>query len=229
MISTKESFEILKELINIGVGRGANVLNTMLASHIELQVPDLKTLSFEKFVTEMEAIAPGKLAVVDLGFDDEFSGSVQLIFPTEVASKLVHAMTGEEDCGDDFDSIRAGTFTEIGNIVLNSVVGSFANLLKLHLNYRVPDYLEGYLNDIMKIYDNMESTRAILLAKTRFLVQEFAIHGDIALFVELDAFEELMSVVDNKMIDHCRRMTDDERQTSENGGQTTDDGNVVAG
>jgi len=36
--------DALKELINIGVGNGAEVLNQMFDSHIELNVPDIHIL-----------------------------------------------------------------------------------------------------------------------------------------------------------------------------------------
>ncbi len=208
MSPTEDQLEILKELINIGVGLGAGVLNTMLSTHIDLQVPELKTLSYEDYILEIEKMASGNIALVDLGFGGAFSGSAQLIFPIDDVSKLVNVPTGKEDIGEDFDSIRAETFTEIGNVVLNSVVGSLANVLKLQCNYSVPNYLEGDLSGILKTNDNMESARAIILAKTKFTVQALDLHGGISLYFGLESSEKLLSVIDNMMPGAGQQATD---------------------
>ena len=144
---TKKQIEGLKELINIGVGRGASVLNTMLDSHIHLDVPSLKIMDSQSFAREIKKFGDHRLAAVELDFKGLFSGSAQLVFPTATASSLVTALAGEESVHMDMDALRAGTLTEIGNIVLNGVIGSIANLLKLTFDYSVPIYLEDTLDD----------------------------------------------------------------------------------
>ncbi len=52
MTCTAEQIDILKEMINLGVGKGADVLNTILHSHVRLQIPSLKVLSPDEFEAE---------------------------------------------------------------------------------------------------------------------------------------------------------------------------------
>lgn len=194
MQSTIEQLDSLREIINIGVGRGADVLNTMLNSHISLQVPFVKVLSKEELEEEMKGHEKNQLSVVRLGFKGNTSGSSELIFTSESASKLITAFTGEESESFDLDSIRAGTLTEIGNIVLNAVVGSISNMLNLHLKYSVPNYMEGNTKNLFP--KDIDSDSVILLAKTRFKIEEFKIEGDIALFFELGGFDLLLNSID---------------------------------
>ena len=194
MQSTIEQIDSLREIINIGVGRGADVLNTMLSSHISLQVPFVKVLSKEELKEEMKGHEESQLSVVRLGFKGNTSGSSELIFTSESASKLITAFTGEESESFDLDSIRAGTLTEIGNIVLNAVVGSISNMLNLHLKYSVPNYMEGNTKNLFP--KDIDPDSVILLAKTRFKIEEFKIEGDIALFFELGGFDLLLNSID---------------------------------
>ena len=194
MQSTIEQIDSLREIINIGVGRGADVLNTMLNSHISLQVPFVKVLSKEELEEEMKGHEKNQLSVVRLGFKGNTSGSSELIFTSESASKLITAFTGEESESFDLDSIRAGTLTEIGNIVLNAVVGSISNMLNLHLKYSVPNYMEGNTKNLFP--KDIDPDSVILLAKTRFKIEEFKIEGDIALFFELGGFDLLLNSID---------------------------------
>ena len=191
MHPTSEQIDALKELMNIGVGGGASVLNTMLNSHIRLQIPFVKLLSYDELKAELDTVGRERLASVNLLFKGMFSGNAKLVFRSGSALKLVTALTGEEPDAVDLDSILAGTLSEIGNIVLNSVMGSISNLLQLSLSYSVPNYIEGNVNALF----DMDSTNLhadILLARTRFIIEEFNVEGDIVIFFEVGSFDKLL-------------------------------------
>lgn len=193
---SQQQIDVLKELINIGVGKGASVLNTMLHAHIELRVPLVELMNREQMIAYLNSFEGDQLAVVNLPFDGQISGSTKLIFPTESAVKLVDAFTGEDLNDLDFDSIRVGTLTEIGNIVINSVMGAISNMLNMHLNYIVPNYFEGKIESLLD--DNAPRIETpILLAQTRFAIQKLEVIGDIAVFLEVGSFESLLEAVDS--------------------------------
>ena len=196
MVPTEKQIDGLKELINIGIGRAADVLNTMLNSQIHLNVPFMRTLSADDFKKEMGKLGHDPLAAVELGFRGNFSGSAQLIFTAETASKLVAALVDETVEPEDFDTIRAGTLSEIGNIVLNGVMGSISNMLKFHLDYSVPNYMEGDVGSLLG-ESALLKEQTILLAKTRFSVEELDIFGDIALFFGVRIFSELLEAINH--------------------------------
>ncbi|QTA78080.1 Chemotaxis protein, CheC-like [Desulfonema limicola] len=196
MNPSAEQIDGLKELINIGVGRAASILNTMLSSHIVLQVPFVKLLTSDDFKNEIDYLGVEQLAAVELGFKGIFSGSSQLIFTTETAHKLVATLVGDNPVDEDIDAIKAGTLAEIGNIVLNGVMGSISNMLQLHFEYSVPNYLEGNAEALLK--PSIDSpARTIILARTRFVVEKLHIDGDIALFFELIIFNRLLNAVNS--------------------------------
>ena len=192
MNPTALQLDALSELINIGVGRSAEVLNTMLNSHIDLQVPFVKILLSDDFRKEIEALGSDSLSAVHLAFKGKFSGTAQLIFPAATASKLVTTVTGEEVMSESLDEIRSGTLCEIGNIVLNGLMGSISNVLKMHLQYSVPTYLEGKIENLTSAIGNMASDTKILLARTHFTIKELKIEGDIIVFFETGALDALL-------------------------------------
>ncbi len=189
--------DALKELINIGVGRGAGILNTMLDTHISLQVPDLKIFNQVEMAEYLTKFEGSTLSAVNLPFSGQLTGSTKLIFPAESAAKLVAAFTGESFQEEDMDSIRIGTLNEIGNIVINSVMGSISNMLNIHFNYVVPNYLEGGIETIMT--SNIKKNNPVLLANTRFSLEKFEIMGEIAIFLQLGAIDVLTESL-NKFI-----------------------------
>uniref|UniRef100_A0ACD5GZW4 Chemotaxis protein CheC n=1 Tax=Desertifilum tharense IPPAS B-1220 TaxID=1781255 RepID=A0ACD5GZW4_9CYAN len=73
MSLTLEQIDILQELVNIGVGQAASILNEMLGSPICLNIPDLQSLSLTQLQTELESRFESDLiSTVQLGFEGFF-------------------------------------------------------------------------------------------------------------------------------------------------------------
>lgn len=192
---TEHNLDALKELINIGVGRAAGALNAMVSFRIGLQVPFVKVLSPKELSGEMAALGRSRLAAVRLGFDGPFSGTAALVFPTESASKLVAVLTGEEPGTPEIDSVRAGTLSEVGNIVINGVMGSMGNMLKQRITYTLPNYTEDSVQGLLRP-DAMDEDATVLLVRTHFSIQELEIEGDIILLFTVGSFDALLSAID---------------------------------
>lgn len=187
--------DALSELMNIGVGRAAGMLNEMLGSPIELVVPTVKVLKISELADELGQTPDDHFAFVRLAFQGPIQGTAALVFPPDSAALLVAALTGEEPGTPDLDSVRAGTLSEVGNIVINGVMGSLGNLLSLPLTYDLPTYLEGSPGHLLA--SRLARTDpAMLLAHTRFAVRDLEIQGTILLVFEVRSFDALLDAVD---------------------------------
>ncbi len=62
----------LKEMVNIGVGHAAGVLNAMLNSRVKLHVPIVEMMSYEELQAKIQSMGNGNLSSVRLGFKDHF-------------------------------------------------------------------------------------------------------------------------------------------------------------
>ncbi|OUL21431.1 chemotaxis protein CheC [Nostoc sp. RF31YmG] len=195
---TGEQLDALQELINIGVGRAASLLNEMVDSHIHLEIPFVKVLTSVDAYQELATrFHDDCLAAVRLGFTGSFYGTAGLIFPTESASTLVAVLTGEEPGSTDLDAVKIGTLSEIGNIVINGVMGSISNVLRQHLNYTLPVYLEDKIENLLTSANVSKSQ--ILLAQARFTIEQLELIGDIILIFELGTFDALIKVINEEL------------------------------
>jgi len=194
---TAEELDALEELINIGVGRAASLLNEMVDSHIRLKIPVVKVLTANEAYQELtKRFHDEALASVKLGFTGSFYGTASLIFPTDSASTLVAVLTGE-DPSADLDAVKIGTLSEIGNIVINGVMGSLSNVLKKHLNYTLPVYLEDNLENLLLAA--YESDSKILLAQASFTIERLEIIGDIILIFLVGTFDALIAAMNDEI------------------------------
>ncbi|MFN6559233.1 MAG: chemotaxis protein CheX [Nostoc sp. ChiSLP01] len=195
---TAEELDALQELINIGVGRAASLLNEMVDSHIQLQIPLVKVLTVSDAYQELAPrFHDESLATVRLGFTGSFYGTAGLIFPTDSASTLVSVLTGEEPGSADLDAVKISTLSEIGNIVINGVMGSLTNVLKQHVNYTLPIYLEDTIENLLLSTD--ENNSKILVAQARFAIEQLEILGDILLIFLVGTFDVLINAINEEL------------------------------
>jgi chemotaxis protein CheC len=192
---TSYQIDALTELINIGVGRAAGMLNQILEAHIHLQVPSVMIFPHSQIESVLSNVATTRLSVVSLVFKGSFSGTALLAFPSDSASNLVTIVANEESDISDLDSIRVGALSEIGNIVLNGVMGSVSNVLKQRLIYSIPVYVEDTIEHLLR-EDGLDAESTIILAKTELTIKKFQIKGDIILLFRVDLFNMLIETLD---------------------------------
>ncbi|MBX2862912.1 MAG: chemotaxis protein CheC [Leptolyngbyaceae cyanobacterium MAG.088] len=194
---TLDQLDALKELVNVGVGKAAGMLNEMIEFRIQLQVPNINLITLSELQSELgDRLGQEQLASVQLDFSGSFAGTAQLVFPTESAATLVAVLTGEAPGSPDLDALKIGTLTEVGNIVINGVMGSISNILTQPLNYEVPAYIEEDINHLVS-NKKPQSNIDILLAQARFNVEELQVQGDIILFFGVGSFETLLTAIEN--------------------------------
>lgn len=186
--------DVLGELINIGIGRAAGLLNQMTQAHVSLEVPEIELLTVAEFQTHPLVSETGRLSSVMLAFQGPFSGSAALVFPKDSAVKLVDMLTGAKGRYFDMDSLRVGALQEVGNIVLNGVMGSISNVLDTHISYMPPEYYEETLGAILE--QNKESD-SVLFIRARFGVRERFIEGDIIIIFRMGSLEQLLKALDS--------------------------------
>jgi chemotaxis protein CheC len=191
---TGDQLDALAEFINVGVGRAAAALNELISSHVELSAPQIHVLTLDELPRALGGMGQETVSSVQMNFRGSLDGSAFLIFPQASALKLVTLLTGDESPADDLDTIRSGALTEVGNILINSVVGTLSNVLARPLHYSLPVYAEEPVVGLLRA-QHQEERPLILLAKTSFLTRQMQIEGNLLLLFEVRSFDSLLSAI----------------------------------
>lgn len=188
--------DLFKELVNIGVGKAAGLINQMVNAHVTLELPEVNILEAGQLAAHLGRDGQRELSTVRLGFKGAFTGWAGLIFPKQSASWLVSKLIGQDmaDGSMDFDSLRIGTIQEVGNIVLNGVMGSIANILGESIDYYPPDYFESGLDTLLSADEKTD--RVVVVIKARFRMENDAAEGDILILFHVTAFAKLLASMD---------------------------------
>ena len=187
MLLTEEQIDYLKEIINIGIGRSANVLNKVVKNRVILKVPSVHIIKISELNEKMGFSESNLLSVVSMNFKGELTGKVELIFPSPSAIKVVDLLTDKASPKLEMDQLRSGTLSEVGNIVLNSLIGTLGNLLKTRFKFSIPKFNECNIADIASSYES--ASDYVIFAETHFFVKDTNIDGSFILFFELQSLE----------------------------------------
>jgi chemotaxis protein CheC len=191
--------DALTEIVNIGVGRAANSLSDIIGEHIILKVPKVEVFSLKKLPEVLSSFKDSRHSSVLQGFQGDFKGTSALVFPPDSAARLVSALTGDEADSPTLDAVRSGTLIEIGNIVINAILGTMGNMLDSNFIFSLPEYRE--IKNIIDILDAVsnEDEGFILLAETNFNISTLEINGYIFVLFKLDSLKSLMTIINHSI------------------------------
>jgi len=195
MLTTKQ-LDGITEIINIGVGRGAAVLCEMLNSDIVLTVPYVNVISFEGLFDELKQLDSPVVHSIQLSFHGNYKGLANIILPEASANKLASLLANLEADSSELDEMEESILIEVGNIILNSIMGSFGNILDVPMKYDPPTSFKGNTTDLLKQLDRNRFSE-ILLCKTNFQIEDVNIFGEIVILYEITSLDKLKSMLDN--------------------------------
>jgi chemotaxis protein CheC len=190
---TELQLDFLKEIINIGIGRSANVLNQVVKNKVILKVPVVQLIKIDEIAARIGYSKENLLSIVSMDFKGNLQGKAELIFPSVSAVKIVDLLSDKEYPNLDMDLLRSGTLNEVGNIVLNSLIGTMGNLLKTRFKYSIPKYKECNSDEISLSYES--ASEYVIFAETHFYVKEINIDGSFILFFEVKSFDHFIELL----------------------------------
>lgn len=185
------SFDHLQTLTTLGIDQASETLNSLTDCPIDFQVATVETMTARSLSLLLKGrFGDATICAAQLPFHGGLSGTAQLFFPTVSGDLLTTALTGEEADSDDFTELKEEALTEVGNIVLNSVMGTMSNGLSKHLDFAVPEYAEDTIEQLTRSLADIP-TSSILLAQTQFHIPDLNIQGDILLFFKMSLFFDI--------------------------------------
>ncbi|OEF96524.1 hypothetical protein [Desulfuribacillus alkaliarsenatis] len=201
----EEQTDALKEYMNQFIGQAASLLSDMVDKKVQLMIPDISLVYYREEM-DFENILPRFLhsyvVSSSITFGEQFSGEAKLIFPKEKIKDLVQLCLDEEDSetdeltDTDFDAI-----TEIGNIILNAVVGSIGNLVEVRLDYTVPEIDVLNLPNDAKVFVSAENVY-LLIIRNSFTIDGANIEGAIIVMLSMESINELVEKINEILVDY---------------------------
>lgn len=172
-------------IINTGNRQSAHALNELMNHQTRLAffVNDwVNQDNWGRFAEARELVS-----CVRLNYEGAISGNAEVIFPKASARQLIALLTREQIDSPDLNTLKAGTLTEIGNVLLNGFMESFGKSIKTALRSSIPDYLEGTLPNI---HQN-EKEPVVVTCVNGFQVPDTGVQGELLFMMRCRQPEQL--------------------------------------
>lgn len=197
MIISSEQKDSLLELINIGFGRAAASLSELTGQRVQLNVPQFVICPMEEIREHLKDLMQGKVATVHQMFSGPVAGEAILLLDYGGAVLLSGLLSESRVPVDRLDQSDQEVLTEVGNILLNACLGTFGNLLDIHLSFSLPRMQVETLDPLLASFSiSTESVRYAMLILTTFSLRDSTVHGYLILVLAVSSLDLLVQSLD---------------------------------
>lgn len=195
---TEDQIDILKELVNIGVGRSAASLSDLIETRINLRVPNIQIMNWEDASAYLGRLdESAKQTTILQDFKGQIQGRAGLVFSQESAIKFAQILSGDDSPTDELDIELSGIIMETGNIVLNGIMGSLGNAVDVNLEYTVPALSDKTVQESIlgTSTEEIRNPSHVMIGDAEFSVADRDITGSIMIVFELGCLEIIFQLM----------------------------------
>lgn len=182
---TDDEYDVIVELVNIGVGKSAASLSQIANEEVVLSVPALEFMELKEATQVFEERLPNLLTGVSQEFSGFFSGKAALLFPESRSLDLVHVMLGADEDLEIDAELEEEALSELGNILLNNCLSTISNILNKPVNTLLPQTFHSMPNHLTdKLVVESGDETIIMLLKIDFSLKDRDLSGHLVFVID---------------------------------------------
>jgi chemotaxis protein CheC len=196
MILTPQQIDALSELINIGAGRAANALSMLVSQRVLLKAPEVSVYPLLELETVIPGLTEQEIVNVHQIFRGKLAGDAMLLMDADSASVLVDMLSGGEGRPHPLNASDREALVETGNILLNAFMGSFGNLLRVHITFTVPHLqLESLREILTTLGSSNQDVEFALVVRIQFRLTQGDVRGYVIIVMGISSIETLVNAM----------------------------------
>jgi len=196
--------DALTELINVGFGRAAASLSRITGYRVLLDVPNVAVYPMDQLQGVLATMVHGEVATVHQVFTGPVAGDAFLALDARAAALLKELLTNEPALPLRLDASTQEVVTEVGNVLLNACLGTFGNLLKVHVSFSVPklsiDSL-GFVLDSVTV--GQQELRYALVVHAGLRLREGTVRSYLIIVLSVSSLDVLVQAVERWQEQGC--------------------------
>lgn len=194
--------DALVEIFNQGVGQAAAAMSRIVNEEVSMSVPMIAFQSRADVAKTLGSAEGRRISAVAQHFQGAFNTEAFLMFPEEKSLEIVRLMVGQSMSLEELGEMEQEAMSEIGNIILNACMGTFANASGNEMQGSLPTYHVGTCDNILGT-SGKEWDGVVLTLKIDFNIERHHIYGYVAFLLDMPALHDLQQYID----DYLSRLT----------------------
>ncbi len=196
MLLSEVEQDAIGELINIGFGRAANALSILVGQRVLLDTPDVAILPLAEMQSRLDILADREMVTVHQIFSGRLSGDMVMLLDIDSASVLVDLLDGGPGQVHPLSDQDQEAVAETGNIILNAFCGSFGNLLRVHINFTVPNLRRESVQQMLETFRNEDKdVQFALIVRINFRLIEGEVSGFVVIVMGIQSLEGVLQAM----------------------------------
>lgn len=182
--------DALTEVFNIGVGQAAAAMSRMVKEEVTLSVPTISFMSRNAVAEALTEDVGQRICSVSQRFEGAFDTDAILMFPESKSLEIVRMMIGEEIPLDELTDLEQEALSEIGNIILNALMGTLANVFNSEFSSSLPVFHLGTSSEILPA-GSESGGEVVMLLRIDFNLVQRQIQGYVAFLLDISSMRGL--------------------------------------
>lgn len=187
--------DAVTEIVNIGMGKAADALSTMLGEEVLLSVPRLTFYRRAQAVSHLREQVASALSGVKQRFEGGLAGDALLLFPEDKSLEIVRLLLRDTVPAEDLTEFEQEALCEIGNIILNAGIGSMGDAFQVNMESSLPSFQSGEIAGIVG-GDEGDEHGIVMLLRVDFDVRHHEIRGYVLYVLDVDGLDALKTQID---------------------------------
>lgn len=188
------ALDTVTELVNIGVGRAAAALSELIGERIELNIPSIRVFQGTESRPAIAALCRRPETVITQAFRGPICGRTSLYLSQASSVALAQLLSGTSHGAAELDAELSGILLEVGNIMMNGVMGALSNALSTVLTYSIPELQTAHRQDGIVLPDPL-GENDVLVGDVRFRIMTHDIQGSMVVVFAQGTMEAMMAAV----------------------------------
>ncbi len=194
---TEDQRDLIGELVNLGIGRGARSLSEMTNEEVMLSVPcvDLRTRS--NAAADLETALSPQIVAIRQEFSGAFAGDAILLFPQSASVELIRVLLANNPALEAMTELEQEALSEVGNVILNACLSSFGDMLEVELSTALPVEHRGSPEEALESAScGATNDDAVLYISIDFSLQGRQIKGYVVFVLGVGSLKSFQEHVD---------------------------------
>lgn len=193
---SSNQIESLSKIAENGVGQAAESLSSLVGAEVQLSVPSLQVCTPAEIEMQLMESNNGFSMLVTQDFSGKVTGRAGLLFHDQSGPKLANILLEGEGVPEDAQEVVFEILLEVGNIILNGLMGSLSNLTRDTLDYGIPSISVGA--EILKSFSSIVPASkynecSTLIIDVKFDVETHQLDGSMMIVFDVATIKSLIA------------------------------------
>jgi chemotaxis protein CheC len=185
------AIDIIREMVNIGIGEAADALSKLVNTRVIITVPDIYVMDVKAALAYIRDQVKSVGVYISQDFRDAVRGKTLLFYTKECCISLLNAIYGQT-LKTSLTESGIATLNEIGNVIMVSCMSEISNMIAGRIVFELPEATieisENYFQNLLKDLDELDKA---VIVKNGIRIKENDIEGYLFVLLSFENFNYL--------------------------------------